>query len=172
MLGDKMLDSLNDQVKWEFYSSYLYVQMAAWFEAQNLPGSANWMKMQAQEEACHAMILFNYVCERGGMVTLGAIEQPPSKYGTPAEVFQKTLEHEQVVTGRINALVDLAIDERDHATKNRLEWFVSEQVEEEASATEVLGKLTLIGDDSNGIFILDKELAARVFTMPAPLAGG
>jgi len=170
MLSKKMLAALSDQITKELYSSYLYLQMAAWFEDQSLKGFANWMRMQVKEEDAHGMILFNYVCERGGIVDLGAIDKPPSDYASPLDVFEKVLAHEQKVTGFINDLMDLAISEKDHATKNRLDWFVDEQVEEESNATDLVGKLKLIGKDSKGLLMLDKDLSARVFVIPSPLA--
>jgi len=172
MLSENMLAAISDQVTKEFYSGYLYLQMAAWFENQTLPGFANWMKIQAQEEISHGMIFFNYVAERGGMVELGDMEGPPADYASPLDLFEKVLAHEEVVTSRINHLMDMAIAEKDYATKARLDWFITEQVEEEANASELVGKLKLIGNGSNGLFMLDKELAARVFVTPSPLAGG
>ena len=171
MLSDKMLKGLNDQITKEIYSSYLYLQMVAWFQNHSLSGFANWMKVQTQEELSHAMILFNFVNERDGFVTLGAVDKPESKFDSVQDVFTKTLAHEQLVTASINNLVTIAIAEQDYATKNRLDWFVDEQVEEEANATELLGKLKLIGNDGNGLFMMDKEVSARAFVMPSPLAG-
>jgi len=172
MLSENMLAAISDQATKEFYSAYLYLQMAAWFENQTLPGCANWMKVQAQEELSHGMIFFNYVAERGGMMELGAMEDPPADYASPIDIFEKALAHEEMVTSRINHLMDMAIEEKDYATKARLDWFITEQVEEEANASELVGKLRLIANDSNGLFVLDKELAARVFAMPSPLVGG
>ena len=170
MLSKKMLAALCEQATKELYSSYLYLQMAAWLDHRALAGFANWMKVQAQEETAHAMILYNYINERGGIVDFGPIDKPPADFASPLDVFEATLAHEQKVTALINALMDLAIAEKDYATKSRLDWFVSEQVEEEANASELVGKLKLIGDGGNGLFIIDKELAARVFVAPAPLA--
>lgn len=171
MLNKQMLAKLNEQITKETYSGYLYLQMAAWFESQNLSGFANWMKIQAQEEISHMMIFYNYVNERGGMVEFGAIDKPPEDYSSSLDIFEKTLTHEQKVTASINDLMDLAIAEKDYATKNRLEWFISEQVEEEANASELVNKVKLIGEQGNGIFMLDKELSTRTFTMPSPLLG-
>ncbi len=171
MLSEKMLNGLNDQITKEIYSSYLYLQMAAWFENRSLSGFANWMKVQAQEELSHAMILFNFANERGGFVTLGAVDKPETDFSSAQDVFAKTLAHEQLVTASINSLMDIAIAEKDYATKNRLDWFVDEQVEEEANASALFDKLQLIGDKGNAIFMMDKELAARTFVMPSPLAG-
>ena len=172
MLSENMLAAISEQATKEFYSAYLYLQMAAWFENQTLPGFANWMKVQAQEELSHGMIFFNYVVERGGMMELGAMEGPPADYASPLDIFENALAHEEMVTGLINHLMDMAIEEKDYATKARLDWFITEQVEEEANASELVGKLKLIANDSNGLFVLDKDLTARVFVMPSPLAGG
>lgn len=171
MLSDKMLTDLNEQITKEFYSAYLYLQMSAWFTNRNLPGFANWMTVQAKEEAAHATIFSNYVNDCGGMLALGTIDAPPPDYASPLDIYEQTLAHEQVVTASINDLMNQAIGESDHASKTRLDWFVSEQVEEEASAFEIIGKLKLIDDKGVGLFMLDKELAARVFVMPSPLAG-
>ena len=168
MLSEKMLTALNTQINREFYSAYFYLQMAAYLEDQSLPGLANWMKVQTQEESAHAMILFNYVCERGELVRLDAIEVPPMDYDSPLEVFEEVLEHEQKVTAMINALMVIANEENDFATRNRLEWFVAEQVEEESNASSLVGALQRI-ESGNGVFMLDKELAGRVFALPSPL---
>ncbi|MBN1257331.1 MAG: ferritin [Planctomycetes bacterium] len=170
MLSDKITKQLNEQITKELYSSYLYLQMAAWLDSQTLPGFASWMKIQAQEEIAHAMIFYNYVNERGGVVDLGAIGKPPQDYKSPLQVFEKTLAHEQTVTASINALMKLAISEDDYATKNRLEWFIEEQVEEEANPTEIINKLKIVGDRGDGILLLDQQLGTRVFTPPPPLA--
>lgn len=171
MLGDKMLKALNDQITKEFQSAYLYLSMSAYFEAENLSGFATWMRIQAQEESCHAFILFNYVCERGGKVALGALDAPPITFESPRDAFEKTLAHEQFVTASINKLMDLAIKESDHATRAMLQWFVTEQVEEEANAGHILARLRLTKGAGNGLFMMDRELGARTFAVPTPLAG-
>jgi ferritin len=171
MLSKKMLKTLNEQIAKEWYSAYLYMQMAGYFENENLPGFAHWMRVQAQEELCHGLIFFNYICERDGLVELGPVESPNQKFASPLEAFEKTLEHEQKVTASIHNLVNIAIEEKDHASKNRLEWFVAEQVEEEANATTLIGKLKRLKKDSEAIFILDGEVAARAFALPEPLLG-
>jgi ferritin len=166
MLNRKMEKALNEQINAEFYSAYLYLAMAGHFAAEGLSGFAIWMRMQTQEEMAHAMKMYDFVHERGGRVALGAIPQPAAKWKSPLDVFADVLAHEQKVTGLINGLVDLALAEKDHATTIFLQWFVTEQVEEEASAGEVLHKLKLIGKDANGLFVLDRELGQRVFTPP------
>jgi len=167
MMKARMNEALNRQMNEEAFSSYLYLSMSAWFESQNLKGFANWMKVQAQEEAVHAKIFFNHIVERGGRVKLEAIAAPKTEWASPLEAFKATLEHEQHITACIHGLMDLAVEEKDHAAAIALQWFVSEQVEEEANAEELLAKLEMIGDSKNGLFMLDKELAARGFRMPA-----
>ena len=167
MLKEKIQKALNQQVNAELYSSYLYLAMAAYFETINLKGFANWMRVQTQEELVHAMKFYDFIIERGGKAVLSSIEGPPTEWASPLAVFEQAYEHEQKVTGLINSLVDLSIAEQDHATNNFLQWFVAEQVEEEASADEVVQKIKLMGDASGGLFMLDRELAQRVFTPPA-----
>ncbi len=166
MLNEKIEKAINDQINAELYSAYLYLSMCAYFDSVSLTGCANWMRQQAQEETFHAMKMFDFVSERGGRVLLKAIDQPVAEWETTMAVFEDVLAHEQKVTGLINNLVDLALDERDHATNIFLQWFVSEQVEEEASAGEIVDKLKLIGDDANGLFMLDRELRERRFVLP------
>jgi ferritin len=166
-MNDKVQDALNAQLNAELYSSYLYLSMAAYFESTNLAGFANWMNVQAQEELMHAMKFYDYINERGGRVILKQIEGPPSIWDSPKVAFEHVLKHERKVTSLINSLVDLSMLEKDHATYNFMQWFVSEQVEEESSAETVLNKLKLVGSDGSGILMLDQELGARVFTPPA-----
>ena len=170
MLSKKMNDAINAQINAEYYSSYLYLSMAAWAEEQNLPGFGNWFRIQVQEEMFHAMKMFDYVIERGGRVTLTAIDGPATEWDSPTAVFEATLKHEQHVTSLINKLVDLALAESDHASNTFLQWFVTEQIEEEASADAVLRTLKRMGDAQGGLFMLDRELSQRVFTPPAPTA--
>lgn len=166
MLEKKMEKALNEQINAEFYSSYLYLAMSAHFDSAGLPGAAQWMKAQAQEEWFHGMKLYAYVNERGGRVLLAAIPQPPAVWKSTLHVFQDVLVHEQKVTGLINELVNLALDSRDHATNIFLQWFIAEQVEEESGVGAVLDKLKLIGKDTSALFTLDAELGRRVFTPP------
>jgi len=167
MLSKKMQDALNGQINAELYSAYLYASMSAHFESVNLRGFANWMRVQTQEEMMHAYKFYNYVNERGGRVVLQAIDAPPHEWDSPLAVFEAVHVHEQKVTGLINDLVNLAVSESDHATNNFLQWFVSEQIEEEASAHDVVQKLNLVGEESSGLFMLDREMGLRVFTPPA-----
>jgi len=171
MLSEKMQDALNGQLNAELYSAYLYASMSAYFESINLRGFANWMRVQAQEEVVHAYRFYNFVNERGGRVVLGPVEGPPTEWDSPLAAFEAAYGHEQKVTGLINELVDLAVSEKDHATNNFLQWFVSEQVEEEASANEVVQKLNLVGEATGGLFMLDREMGQRVFTPPATAEG-
>jgi len=172
MISEKMQDALNGQLNAELYSAYLYVSMSAYFESMNLRGFANWMRVQAQEEVVHAYKFYSHLNERGGRVILPQIDGPPTEWDSPLAAFEAVYEHEQKVTGLINDLVDLAVAERDHATNNFLQWFVTEQVEEEASASEVVEGLKLIGDAKAELFMLDRELGQRVFTPPATAEGG
>jgi ferritin len=167
MLSKKMEKAINQQINAEMYSAYLYLSMATFFESKSLGGFSNWMRQQAQEEMFHGMKMFDYVCERGGRVTLQAIDKPPSKWSSPLDAFENVLAHEQKVTGLINNLVNLAQKENDHASNIFLQWFVSEQVEEEDTAGGLVDKLIMIGKDANGLFMLDAELGQRVFTLPA-----
>ncbi len=167
MLSKTMQDALNDQINAEYYSSYLYLSMAAWADSANLKGFANWFRVQVQEEMVHVMKFFQYVLDRRGVVKLAAIAGPPTQWASPLAAFEATLAHEQHVTGRINKLAELAIKENDHASHALLEWFVTEQVEEEATADLILQQLKLAGDAPAALFLLDRELGARTFTPPA-----
>ncbi|HIJ70731.1 MAG TPA: ferritin [Planctomycetes bacterium] len=172
MIGKKMEEALNGQVNAELYSAYLYLSMAAYFESGNLPGFANWMRVQAQEEQFHAMKFYDYINERGGRVILEQIEAPPAEWDSALAVFEAVSAHEQKVTALINQLVDLAIQQKDHATNSFLRWFVDEQVEEEDNAGKIVGQLKLIKDSPEALFLMDKELSRRVFATPASAEGG
>ena len=167
MLSKKMESALNEQINKEMYSAYLYMSMSAHCTNIGLDGFANWFMVQYQEEMEHAMKIYNYVNDQGGGVILKAIEQPPYDFRGPMDMFQKTLKHEQFVTKSINDLVDLAISEKDHATQIFLQWFVTEQIEEEGNDNEIIAKLKLAGEKGNGLFMIDKELGTRVYTPPA-----
>ena len=161
MLTEKMQKALNGQLNAELYSAYLYLSMNAYFKSVNLDGFANWMYYQAQEELEHSMKFYDFVIQRGGNVMLTQIEAPPTEWDSPLAVFEATLAHEQKVTGLINELVEIALGEHDHATNIFLQWFVSEQVEEEENVGGVLEKLKLMGDAKGGLFMIDRELAKR-----------
>jgi len=167
MISKKMEKALNEQVNAELYSAYLYLSMEAYFKSLNLNGFANWMRVQTQEEIAHAMKIYGFIDERGGRITLKAIDGPQTKWDSPLATFKDVYKHEQKVTSLINNLVNLAIDEKDHATNTFLQWFVNEQVEEEASADQVVQQLKMMEKAPGGMFMLDRELAQRVFTPPA-----
>jgi ferritin len=162
-LSKNIENALNKQINEEIFSSYLYLSMSADFENKNLKGFANWMKVQASEEMTHAMKLYNFVLERGCKIELESIKKPQTNWKSPLQAFSDALNHEQFITNCINNLVNTAQKEKDHATSNMLQWFVDEQVEEEANADEILSKLKLIKDNTSSLFMLDKELQARVF---------
>ncbi|MBM4424819.1 MAG: ferritin [Chloroflexi bacterium] len=161
MIGKSVQDAINNQINMEFLSSYIYLSMSAHFEHENLPGFARWMHAQGEEERLHAMKLFNFINDRGGRVALQAIAQPPVEFGSPLEVFQKALEHEQKVSASINALYGLAAKEGDYAAQVMLQWFINEQVEEEKTATAIVEQLKRIGNDGPALLILDREMGAR-----------
>ena len=172
MLSNAIERAINDQIKNELYSAYLYLSMSAYLETANLPGMARWMRLQSDEEMAHAMKFFDHVNERGGKVTMKPIDGPPTEWDSPMAAFEHVYEHEQKVTGLINNLVDIAEAEKDRASGSFLKWFVDEQVEEEDSARSALDKLKLIGDSGNGLFMIDQELGQRVFTPPAATEEG
>jgi len=167
MISKKMEDAFNDQIAAEYYSAYLYLSMSAYFESVDLPGFANWMRVQYQEETSHAEKIFDYVHERDGRVTVKAFDAPPAEWKSTLEVLEETYKHEQKVTGMINDLTELAISEKDHASQIFLQWFVNEQVEEEASAKAIIQQLKLVDDSRAGLYQLDRELGQRTFTPPA-----
>jgi ferritin len=166
MLNERIEEAINEQINAEFYSSYLYLSMSAYFDSIDLPGFAKWMIAQAQEEISHGMKMYKFIQERGGTVTLKPIKGPQTTWESPLAIFEAAYAHEQLVTGLINDLVNLAIEEKDHASKNFLDWFIDEQVEEEASAIEVVQQLKMIGDNGYGLLMLDREMGQRIFTPP------
>ena len=166
MISKKIEQAINDQINAELYSAYLYLSMVAYFESVNLGGFAAWMKAQTQEELMHAMKMYDFINERGGRVILKAIETPPSEWDSPLTAFEAAYAHEQLVTGRINDLVNLAVEEKDHATNSFLQWFVNEQVEEETSADNVVQNLKMAQNAPGALFMIDRELGQRVFTPP------
>ncbi len=161
MISKTMEAALNRQINREFYSAYLYLSMSAFFESTNLKGFAKWMRVQAKEERTHGEKIYDYVIARGGRVSLEAIEAPKAKWTSAGKVFEEVYAHEQKVTGMINALVDLAIKEKDHATFEMLQWFVKEQVEEEEHASEILAQIRIVGDVIGHLFCLDHHLGKR-----------
>jgi ferritin len=161
MLGKVIQDAMNEQMKSEFYAAYQYLSMAAYCESENLPGFAHWMRTQAREETQHAMKFYDFILDRNGRVVLQAVEEPVVEFGSPLEVFERALEHEQRVTAMINDLYGLAVRENDYASQTFLQWFVTEQVEEEKNAGDVVETLKMIGDRSEALFLLDRELGRR-----------
>jgi ferritin len=161
MIGKKMQDAMNSQLQAEMYSACLYLSMSAYCASINLKGFANWLRLQSREEQEHAMKFFNHLIDRSGKVSLGAIEQPPLEFQSPRTLFEHVLDHEKKITERIHKLYETAMSEKDYASQTFLQWFISEQVEEEARATEYVEKLKMIGESSNAIFMLDKELGKR-----------
>ena len=163
MLNKKIEDALNKQLNAELYSAYLYLSMSAYFRHQNLNGFAHWMRIQNLEETTHAMKLFDYILERGGKAHLTKIDGIEAKWNNIIEVFEESLAHERMITKNFNNLVEIGTKEKDNATLNMLQWFVNEQVEEEANADEILQQLKLIKGEGQGILLIDRELKTRVF---------
>jgi ferritin len=161
MLGKAVQDAMNEQIKNELFSAYQYLSMAAYCESVHLPGFAHWMRIQAREEVEHAMKFYDFILDRGGRVLLRAIAEPVIEFGAPQEVFEQALEHEQKVTATINDLYGLAVGENDYASQAFLQWFVTEQVEEEKNAGDVVETLKMVGDKSEALFLLDRELGGR-----------
>ncbi|MBN2592377.1 MAG: ferritin [Sedimentisphaerales bacterium] len=167
MISKQMEKALNEQVNAELFSAYLYLSMESYFKSLNLNGFANWMMVQTQEEVSHAMKIYEFINERGGRIILKAIDGPDTEWASPLAVFNAVYEHEQKVTGLINDIVNLAIEEKDHATNTFLQWLVNEQVEEESSADNIVQQLKMMEKAPGGMFMLDRELGQRVFTPPA-----
>lgn len=161
MISEELREAINEQIKYELYSAYMYLAMSADCADRNLMGFAHWMSLQAQEEVEHAMRFYNFVLERGGRVELHAIDKPPFEFGSPLEIMEKSLEHERFVTSRIDALYDQAQAENDRAAQVMLQWFITEQVEEEASIDEIVQRMKMFGEDGTVLFMLDRELAGR-----------
>lgn len=160
----KMLEALNEHLNEEFFSAYYYLSMSAYFHDTDFNGFGQWMRMQYQEELAHAAKFYDFINDRGGKVTLTEIQTPPHAWDSPLAVFEDALSHEKEVTQKIYKLVDLSLEMRDHAANTFLQWFVTEQVEEESTATEIMQQLKLVGDDGNGLFLMDRELGQRVPT--------
>jgi len=167
MLSKKIEDAFNDQMMFEIYSANIYMSMATYFDSMNLTGFSTWMKVQYDEEMFHARKFYNHIDERGGRVIIGGIDAPATDWDSPLAAFENALEHERIVTGRIGDLVEMATDEKDHASVNFLQWYVNEQVEEEASVDGVIQQLKLMAGAPGGLFMLDRELGQRTFTPPA-----
>jgi ferritin len=168
MLSEKIAKALSDQVNAEYHSAYLYLVMSAAAEQMGLKGAANWLFVQSQEEMAHGTNMFQYILERGATPSFTAIEQPQVSYANLHEIFEMVLSHEKKVTQRINAIATLAMQEFDHACYQFMMWYVNEQVEEEANATNILDKLQLVGDNRGALLTIDNEFASRVFVNPFP----
>ena len=171
MLNDEIAKGINDQLNAELYSAYLYYSMAAYFESLSLKGFAHWLRVQALEEMTHVQKFYTYLNDRGSRVLAQPIEAPPTDWESPLAVFEAVYAHEAQVTGLINRLMDLALAKSDHASVSFLQWFVSEQVEEEATADEVVHKLKLVEKTEGGLFLLDQEMDQRTFALPQDLVG-
>ena len=161
MLSKTIQEALNDQIGKEFYSAYIYLSMSAYFQGENLPGCAHWMRLQYQEEIAHALKLFDYIHNREGVVTLQAIKQPQGKFKSALDVFLQALGHEKDVTASINRIYALTQKENDYATQVALQWFVTEQVEEEKNAGEIVEQMKMVGDNRVALLMIDRQLAAR-----------
>ena len=170
MISKKLEAAINAQINAEMWSAYLYLSMSAYCQDAGYPGIANWFAIQFKEEQDHATILFNYLQSRGGRVLLEPIAAVDTEWTSPLAAFQHTLEHEGKVTAMINNLMAMAVEEKDFALQSRLNWFVDEQVEEEENATDLVNKFRMVGDNGYGLYQLDQELAARVYTQASPLA--
>lgn len=166
MINEKVGKILNEQVNKEFYSAYLYLSMSAYFSDMGLLGFANWMRVQFQEEQAHAMLIYDFLINRGEKVILTSVGTPLNHWDNPLNVMEDVLKHEIYVTGLINNIVAVAEEAKDRATMSYMNWFVDEQVEEEANAKEIIDKLKLIGDDKSALYLLDKDLLTRVFVQP------
>ena len=168
MISKKMEEALNQQLNRELFSSYLYLSMASYFENNNYVGMAQWMRLQAEEEHAHSMKFFAFIQKIGGRVILEQLDKPQSEWDTPKAAFEDALGHEEYITKNINELTDLAIAERDHSTKTFLQWYIDEQVEEEAAANEIVQKFNLIGESKSGLYMLDRELGSRILSPDTP----
>jgi ferritin len=172
MLSEKIEAAFNEQINREMYSAYLYMSMSADATVKGLKGFANWFMVQYHEEMLHAMKFYEYVLRQGGQVKLKAIAEPPTSFSSAMDMFQQTIKHEQYITQCINDLSNIAVEEKDHASQVFLQWYVSEQVEEEENDNDVIAQLKLIGNDTAGLFMLDKDMSARMLTVPSDFSKG
>jgi ferritin len=172
MISKKIEEAINLQINREIYSAYLYLSMAAYTESAGLKGMSVWLKVQYHEEMVHSMKFYEYIIRKGGTVNLLAIDKPDNSFGSSLALFEKVLTHEEFVTKSINDLVDLAIAEKDHASKVFLDWYVNEQVEEEQNVNEIIQTLKMIGDNKAALYLYDKELGARLLTVPTDFSKG
>lgn len=172
MISKEMENALNKQINNELFSAYLYMSMSACCDTMGLKGFANWFMVQYHEEMFHTMKFYEYVTRQGGHVKLAAVKEPPAKFSSPLDMFEKTLVHEKFITKCINGLVNQAVQEKDHGTHIFLQWYVTEQIEEEENDNDMINKLKLIGKSTDGLFMLDKDLAARMVTIPTDFSKG
>lgn len=168
-ISQKLANAINEQINYELYSGFIYLSMATWCEEQNLPGFAHWLEVQYQEEFAHAMRFYRHVVERGGRVVLKAIDAPKTEWSSPLEVFEDAYEHEKKVTARIYKLGDIVDEEKDRAAYGLLQWFYDEQVEEENNTSTIRDQLKRIGDSTQGLFMMDRELGSRPAASPPPV---
>ncbi|MCQ2113498.1 MAG: ferritin [Bacteroidaceae bacterium] len=170
MISKRLQDAINAQINAEMWSAYLYLSMSAYCQDAGFSGIANWFSIQFKEEQDHAQILYNYLVSRGGRVILKPIDAVDTEWASPLAAFEHTYQHEQKVTGLIHNLMAMAVEENDYAMQSRMQWFIDEQVEEEEHALDLVNKLKMIGDNSYGLYQIDKELAARVYVQASPLS--
>jgi len=170
MISANMAQNINEQINKELYSEYLYLSMATYFDDLGLKGFANWMRVQVKEERTHALMQYTYMAEQGAKANMLAIDAPETTWASPLAAFEQVLAHEQLVTASINNLMSIAIEEKDYATIAFLQWFITEQVEEEATAKEIIDELKIVGNEGQGLLMKDRELAARIYNMPAAAA--
>lgn len=170
MISKRLEEAINAQINAELWSAYLYLSMSAYCQDKGYTGIANWFAIQFKEEQDHAQIFYNYLVSRGGRVLLQPIAAVETEWASPLAAFEATYEHEQKVTSLINNLMQIAVEEKDFASQSRLQWFIDEQVEEEESALDIINKLRMLDGNSYGMYMLDQELGARVYTTPSPLA--
>lgn len=170
MISKRLEEAINAQINAELWSAYLYLSMSAYCQDKGYTGIANWFAIQFKEEQDHAQIFYNYLVSRGGRVLLQPIAAVETEWASPLAAFEATYEHEQKVTSLINNLMHIAVEEKDFASQSRLQWFIDEQVEEEESALDIINKMRMLDGNSYGMYMLDQELGARVYTTPSPLA--
>jgi ferritin len=171
MIKQRVQDALNEQINVEIYSSYMYFSMASWFDSISLDGFSHWLRVQALEELTHVQKFSGFLTERSGRALMTAVDAPPTDWASPLACFEEVYDHECKVTELINRLMDVALEERDHATVSFLQWFVDEQIEEEANTDAVVQKLKMVEGNRGGLFMLDREMDTRTFVMPPELAG-
>ena len=169
MIGERLNNAINEQIKNELESYYIYLSMAAWLHSRSLDGMGHWMRCQAHEEMIHAMKFYNYVIDRGGEVVLQDLKQLKTRWSSPLEVFKDAYEHEKFITGKINELTTIAREEKDYASEPILAWFSTEQIEEEVNSSKVVDELEMVGEDKSGLLMLDRELGARAYPPGSPL---